>query len=129
MSSQGGASPYYPWDDKRIDDPDSPSDGFNVVHPDRGVDHIEYVMVTHGLNADFSPLPECNWVRCRKCGFPGVNTSRSPKGWGTGISHSMAGYVDNYGWGGGAWGGNYTPSVADPEVTSGCPFCGTYIYD
>lgn len=145
MSSWGGASPYYPWDNKRIQDPDSASDGFNVVHPDRGPQGIDYVMITHGLNADFTALPESQWVRCRKCGFPGINKARSPKGWGTGIYYDNTKNVDNGGWGNGAWdaglqitGGPgmatsgveyYTPAVSDPMVSSGCPFCGTYIYD
>lgn len=143
--SDGGASPYYPWDNKRIQDPDSPSDGFNVVHPDRGPESIPYRMITHGLNADFTALPESQWVRCRKCGFPGINKARSPKGWGTGIYYDNAQNIDNGGWGNGAWdaglqptGGPgmgtsgvayYTPAVSDPKVSSGCPFCGTYIYD
>jgi len=147
MSDMGGASPYYPWENKRIQDPDSPSDGFNVVHPDRGADHIDYVMITGGLNADFSALPESQWVRCRKCGFPGINTSRSPKGWGTGIVENNSNSVDDGGWGNGQWDAGLQatggPSMATsgveyyaggvahegPTVTSGCPFCGTYIYD
>ena len=147
MSDMGGASPYYPWDNKRIQDPDSPSDGFAVVHPDRGAESIDYVMITHGLNADFTALPESQWKRCRKCGFPGINTARSPKGWGTGIVETNSNSVDNGGWGNGQWdaglqitggpgmatsGVAYYTNVAansGPVVTSGCPFCGTYIYD
>ena len=141
--SDTGYSPYYPWDNKRIQDPDSPSDGFNVAHPDRGAQGIPYVMITHGLNADFTALPESQWVRCRKCGFPGINKARSPKGWGTGISHDWSNLADQglpsavpggqpgmLGWGSGdLWGGYYESMPADPIVTSGCPQCGTYIYD
>ena len=120
--------PVYPWDNKHIEDPDSPSDGFAVAHPDRGAESIYAVSVTHGLNADNAPLPETCWVRCRKCGFV-LNTARHPKGWGEGITHTMEGNVDRGGWGNGDWGDAYTPNVADFEITGGCPFCGTYIYD
>jgi len=108
-------------------DYDELDDGFSTLHPDRAGGEVPCESVTHGLNADFSAYPETAYIRCRKCGFI-LNKKRHMKGWGTGQSYSISGYVDQ-GWGSGAWGGEYTPMVADPEVTSGCPFCGTYIYD
>jgi len=106
---------------------DEGSDGFATLHPDKGGGEIPCDIVTHGLNADFSPIPETRYIRCRKCGFI-LNTARHPKGWGTGISFDISLNVDQ-GWGNGIWGGYYTPAVADPVVTSGCPLCGTYLYD
>lgn len=120
--------PYYPWDNKKIQDPDSPSDGFNVVHPDRGAESIPCVSITHGLNADFTALPETAYIRCRKCGFI-LNTARHPKGWGTGVTFDWSNVLEHDGWGGGAWGAGYESMAADPVVTAGCPLCGTFIYD
>jgi hypothetical protein len=104
------------------------NDGFTTLHPDRGdAGEIPCVSISHGLNADFSAVPETSYIRCRKCGFI-MNKARHPKGWGTGISFDISANADQ-GWGGGPWGGGFPPSVADPVVLSGCPFCGTYIYD
>lgn len=118
----------YDWkgtsDRRGVDDPDSQADGFLPLHPDRGAQEIPCVSVTHGLNADFSALPETAYIRCRKCGFI-LNKARTGKGWGTGISF----IIPDLGWGNTPWGDPYPPAVADPVVTSGCPFCGTYIYD
>ena len=104
------------------------SDGFDTVHPDRGdAGEIPCVSVNHGINSDFSTYREMAYIRCRKCGFI-MNKDRHPKGWGTGISFDISANVDQ-GWDNGPWGGIYTPAVADPVVSSGCPLCGTYIYD
>lgn len=115
----------YRWE-KTERDPDTSSDGFCPVHPDRGAAEVPCISITHGLNADFSALPETAYIRCRKCGFM-MNKARHPKGWGTGISFIVPqtwgndwGNVDNVGY----------PQVAgEPVVGAGCPFCGSFIYD
>lgn len=80
------------------------------LHPDKYGGAIPCEEVNHGRNRDMSPFPEHAYVRCKKCGFP-MNAARHPKGIGTGIDIVTEG----------------THQV--PEVTGGCPFCGTYNYD
>ena len=124
----------YRWEKKTSSDPDSASDGFCPVHPDRGAEEIPCISITTGLNADFTGLPETAYVRCRKCGFI-MNKARHPKGWGDGNTASPID-VWSYDWGGGlpsgtsGYSGVGYPQVAGyPITTAGCPFCGTFIYD
>ena len=106
---------------------DDMNDGFAELHPDLAGGEIPSESVKSGLNADFSPVPESAYIRCKKCNFI-LNKAVHPKGWGTGISHDWSGIIDQ-GWGFGPWGGGWVTTVAEPNVTAGCPFCGTYNYD
>lgn len=55
------------------------SDGFTIVHPDRGGGPIAYDLQT-GANADEAVYPESAWIRCKKCRQI-LNRKRHPKGW------------------------------------------------
>lgn len=56
-----------------------------------------------------------NKVRCKRCGFLGVDKERDKTGSGSGIRYESI---------------THTASTApdDPVVIEGCPFCGTKAY-
>ena len=90
--------------------------------------------VNTGRNIDRGKRPDEKFVKCAKCGFI-CNTQRDHKGrdgsrLGYGIAHESRtvtfdddnvefdALVDFDG-----------KRVSDPVVTSGCPLCGTYLYN
>lgn len=96
---------------------------------------IKNESVTYGVNREITEFPENGFIRCRKCGFP-MNKYRHPKGKETGNTFTTGSYTvsvtNGWGampWGISMWGGGIALHYGDPEVSAGCPFCGTFVYE
>lgn len=80
-----------------------------------------------GRNAEHVKLRDDRYVRCSHCGFICHldRDRREPDG-----SRAGSGVEIHYGsWGSGAWGDMPWGGGGDPQVKSGCPFCGSLKYD
>lgn len=58
---------------------------------------------------------DSNKVRCKRCGFLGVDKERDKTGSGSGIHYYPIAHTAN-------------TAPHNPVVTGGCPFCGTKAY-
>ncbi len=102
---------------------------FRELHPRIPREKIKSTSPDSGVNAPIVAHPEDNWLRCSRCNFV-LNRSRFPKGRGDGLAQSA-----------GTWGriklgdnaatdaATALTNVTDSASTSGCPFCGSYMYD
>lgn len=112
---------------------------FNEVHPRITRSRVP-VELAAGINAKPAALPEEDYLRCTRCGFV-LNRSRHPVGYGDGITQAA---TSNYEYDSdlpydeeaspGATGdpdvdydgGNV---ISDPTAASGCPLCGSFMYE
>lgn len=68
-----------------------------------------------GINDDHGPYPESAVKRCRRCHytFNGVRFPRAKEGSRQGSGVSLV---------------TQSATIVDPQVSRGCPFCGTLLH-
>lgn len=94
--------------------------------------HIRSSAVKYGRNRDIDTWDDNRYVRCARCGWV-CNLDRdlrgqrgSRQGWGI-TEEDQGGWLDEpNGWFIGEW---FVRTQVDPVVSSGCPQCGTLMYD
>jgi len=74
--------------------------------------------ITRGRNRTDGVPSDSGYIHCRNCGFI-MNKKKFPRGIGDGVTTTDYSYSQ----------GGITKYYGDPEVTGGCPFCGTFNYD
>ena len=95
--------------------------------------------VKHGKNAEHPTYADDRYIHCRRCGFVCHldRDKRAPDGSraGHGVNYdtTFTTLTDDEGWGSNGWGAGYWGGKVEernePIVQSGCPLCGTYLYD